>query len=232
MQDPDPGPGPEAEVQARSPIRPPHITSKAPLPASLFDDSQEEDEEEFLMSACQDEMELIQRHNPTASKEPAKPGSPDENDLGCRSPSPPSPLEQRSESRKRRFPGPAGILPRISTSSLNKIPKIPDPGSESVLPRRPPVKEPSCSQNEIDRATFNSSVWQRMLEDHSIENENDPSAPTQKFNISWVKRKTGLGLSKKTPVLMCAIKSLDLCSVDPSCVLHDRSGDVKATIHR
>ena len=72
-----------------------------------------------------------------------------------------------------------------------------------------------------------------MLKDRSIPDEYDPEAPTQKFNVTWIKRKTGRrGLSKKTPVLLCAIKALDLTGLDPTCILHDRSGEVKATIHR
>ena len=105
----------------------------------------------------------------------------------------------------RRFPGPAGIT------------------------RRPSADAQGAHEEHSDNSkVFASTGWLAMLEEHgksSVRNGED-------FNVHWANQKTCTGMIKRAPVLKCAIKSVDLTCVDPSLLLHDRSGSIRATVHR
>eukprot|EP00096_Caligus_rogercresseyi_P006400 TRINITY_DN2280_c0_g1_i5.p1 TRINITY_DN2280_c0_g1~~TRINITY_DN2280_c0_g1_i5.p1 ORF type:complete len:309 (-),score=79.19 TRINITY_DN2280_c0_g1_i5:59-985(-) len=123
---------------------------------------------------------------------------------------PDSPLK----SRKRKFPGPAGV---ILENSIHKSPE-----SRAAIGKRTEV----LSIDKTDSDLF-GDLWRKMLEDYeSSEEEIRP------FTIAGLKKESLPGSSKKTPILFVVLRSIDPSSPDPSCVLSDPSGSINGMIHR
>ena len=147
-------------------------------------------------------------------------------------PSPPKPQRRLSSplnTKKRKFPGPAGVLDAGSHGGSRLPTWASDQQEDKDSPR---TTEAASTSTEVDSDLFDrSSSWQKVLRDRGID-ERDPSAESSRFNSSWVRRKTCPGTNKRAPIFLCLLKSIDLTTMDPSCVLADRAGCVSATIHR
>ncbi len=67
--------------------------------------------------------------------------------------------------------------------------------------------------------------WRQMLRDQG-QDESDPGAVINRFNMAWVKKKTCPGMTKRAPALFCVLRSIDLSSADPGCQLEVRDDPV------
>lgn len=129
---------------------------------------------------------------------------------------------------KRKFPGPAGLLPKSGggrtphiTGQEIKEKKTPSPSFESVV----------CSQTSSD--DFSRGPWQQMLIDLELD-PSDPTSPLHVFNIRWITRRASLrGQSavRKVPFLAVMLRNLDLKShADATATLKDKTGEINGTI--
>ncbi|KAK4294732.1 hypothetical protein Pmani_032663 [Petrolisthes manimaculis] len=128
--------------------------------------------------------------------------------------------------QKRKFPGPAGILPQPGVScSVPVIPKV----EESEPPSR--VNQTIiCSQNSA--SDFTRGPWQQMIHDLELD-PTDPSSLLQVFNIKWVVRRAGLrGTAgvRKVPFLAVLVHSLDNTHTNATVVLRDSTGEINGTV--
>lgn len=122
----------------------------------------------------------------------------------------------------RKFPGPAGIMPKLTPGDHN------------------PVKEHQESVEINDLNTDNQNVlsddlrhcviWKQAL---SGLNKIEMDTLVEKFNCKWIKDKSkSRTSSKKMPFFMCKIVKLDLDHLDPIVVLADTYGRVEGSMHR
>ncbi|XP_076328361.1 uncharacterized protein LOC143234688 [Tachypleus tridentatus] len=132
--------------------------------------------------------------------------------------------------RKRKFPGPAGLLPNLQLGpSALEFSTL-----DSPVPEKPPVIptaiELPSSQTVEDE--FTKVPWTNMLNDLEIR-DGDPNSILN-FNISWIVRKarTKQLPNGKVPVLVVLIKEIDIKGAEASAMFQDRTGEIQGTIHR
>ncbi|XP_047493175.1 uncharacterized protein LOC125041857 isoform X2 [Penaeus chinensis] len=139
----------------------------------------------------------------------------------CTIRSPGGPLIQR-----RKFPGPAGILPDLGSSATeSSVLKLQEKAAPVPVPQ-----EVVCSQNSAN--DFTSGPWQQMLNDLELD-QNNPKCPLEVFNIKWVLRRASLrgqAAVRKVPFLAVMLRNLDVTHVDAQALLKDKTGEMNATI--
>ncbi|XP_067869387.1 homologous recombination OB-fold protein [Heterodontus francisci] len=133
---------------------------------------------------------------------------------------------------KRRFPGPAGILPQQHLgknldSVLISAPQMPAHGA---VPKLQPQEVPSSQQSDDD---FGRGPWTAMKAELSIDEE-DADCFLRSYSIIMVLRKAALKqLPKgKVPNMAVLVKSLMRTNTDASAIFKDPSGEMQGTIHR
>eukprot|EP00048_Salpingoeca_helianthica_P005379 m.87160 g.87160 ORF g.87160 m.87160 type:complete len:640 (+) comp13581_c2_seq2:148-2067(+) len=115
----------------------------------------------------------------------------------------------------RRFPGPAGALPPLSTVQL----------SAQTEPRRTPKQPQRAAQADSDdMMDFAGPGWRAMCAALGV-HAGDPSILGA--NIGAVRR----GVSTKIPNLVALLKQIKSSDTDASVVLKDPSGEVRGTVH-
>ncbi|XP_053377378.1 uncharacterized protein LOC123529056 [Mercenaria mercenaria] len=132
--------------------------------------------------------------------------------------------------RKRKFPGPAGILPKLgpgrnldtmSPATLNTSTPVSDksPPDDSVI---------LCSQQTDD--IFNEPAWQSLLTDMG----EDGQKLLKKFSISSTVLKAGKKqlMQGKAALIFGVIDSIESHGSEASVTIRDRSGRMQGTIHR
>uniref|UniRef100_A0A0K2V521 Homologous recombination OB-fold protein OB-fold domain-containing protein n=2 Tax=Lepeophtheirus salmonis TaxID=72036 RepID=A0A0K2V521_LEPSM len=133
--------------------------------------------------------------------------------------------ESPGKSRKRKFPGPAGILLESSPSSKIRF----ENSSDEIKDDYETLKENNqgtTTENE-NSDDLCGDIWMKMLSDYDTSCDEIDS-----YSISKLKGQSLPGSSKKTPILFVVIKSIDTAAPDPTCSLVDPSGSINGMIHR
>ena len=119
------------------------------------------------------------------------------------------------QKRRRKIPGPAGMLHDLS---------------QSTQERKSPSKGPKAKSFSL-RAVLDSDAWRTMLRDLDLD-ESDPDCLINRFNLAWVKTRNCPGIAKRAPVLVCVLAELDAKFDDPRVELRDRSGSLAAMVSK
>ncbi|XP_022256691.1 uncharacterized protein LOC111089124 [Limulus polyphemus] len=132
--------------------------------------------------------------------------------------------------RKRKFPGPAGLLPNLQLGqSVLEFSAL-----DSPVPEKSPVIPTAIElpNSQTVEEEFTKVPWTNMLNDLEI-SESDPNSILN-FNISWIVRKarTKQLPNGKVPVLVVLIKEIDVKGAEASVTFRDRTGEIQGTIHR
>ncbi|XP_068202233.1 uncharacterized protein [Palaemon carinicauda] len=128
--------------------------------------------------------------------------------------------------QKRKFPGPAGLLPELGfrTAPVNVQPL----SEKNDSP--PDSKDIVCSQSSADE--FLCGPWQQMSKD-LVHCQINQASPLTVFNIKWVLRRAGLrghaGV-RKIPFLAVMVRSIDISLSDATVLLKDKTGEMSGTI--
>ncbi|CAG0890663.1 unnamed protein product [Darwinula stevensoni] len=136
-------------------------------------------------------------------------------------------MEGYSEQKKRRrkFPGPAGLLNPGSAVFQN------DPGGRQTLGNTNSIEViPSSQDSEVN---FEKGPWKHALEELGLD-EQDPGSLLTRFNIPWVMRSAEACqfVIRKVPLLVVMLKSIEVnASGGASCVVRDRAGEMRASLH-
>ncbi|XP_061195388.1 protein PF3D7_1417600-like [Saccostrea echinata] len=130
---------------------------------------------------------------------------------------------------KRKFPGPAGLLPRLSDNSEN-IKESVTP-SLKISPDKITVeKEDTILSSQSVDDIFSEEPWRTLME------ELGPDGQQLLHNFSIANNLTKARKKQlyrgKVPLLMCVIDNIDWHGSDLSVSLKDRSGEVQGTVHR
>ncbi|XP_066554698.1 homologous recombination OB-fold protein [Amia ocellicauda] len=133
--------------------------------------------------------------------------------------------------KTRRFPGPAGLLPKqFSGRNLDDIlispPQTPAHGALAKL--QTPVTSSQQSEEEFCRGP-----WARMKAEMGLD-ERNPSSFLCSYSVIMVLRKAALKqLAKnKVPNMAVMVKSLTRTNSDARAVFRDPTGEMQGTIHR
>ncbi|ESP01002.1 hypothetical protein LOTGIDRAFT_238375 [Lottia gigantea] len=125
---------------------------------------------------------------------------------------------------KRKFPGPAGRLPKLKPGEvMNKStavsPESENKGTTDVI---------MCSQMNDD--VFNESSWKLLKQDLGPDAEIILDQFSVSSSLTMASKKT---LPQgKIPLLFVIVESLDLQGAGGSVVLKDKTGRIKGTLHR
>ncbi|XP_069760803.1 homologous recombination OB-fold protein [Narcine bancroftii] len=134
---------------------------------------------------------------------------------------------------KRRFPGPAGILPQQHHGkNLDEVLiSAPQTPAHGAVPKLHPQEHLSSQQSVED--DFGKGPWATMKEELQLD-ERDTSCFLRNYSIAMVLRKAALKqLPKgKVPNMAVLVKSLTRTNTDASAVFKDPSGEMQGTIHR
>ncbi|XP_041073436.1 homologous recombination OB-fold protein isoform X2 [Carcharodon carcharias] len=133
---------------------------------------------------------------------------------------------------KRRFPGPAGILPQqhLGKNLDNVFISAPQTPTHGAVPKLQSQEVPSSQQSEDD---FGRGPWAAMKAELRLDEE-DADCFLRSYSIVMVLRKAALKqLPKgKVPSMAVLLKSLTRTNTDASAVFKDPSGKMQGTIHR
>ncbi|BFZ09029.1 hypothetical protein BsWGS_12068 [Bradybaena similaris] len=138
---------------------------------------------------------------------------------------------------KRKFPGPAGILPPYSPSVVldTKLPNSPDVVLQAQSPKIGDLKdELQPSQLPWSQAVsddiFKSPQWKALVADLG----NDSESLIAKFSIKSALFKASRKLLHrgKVPLIIGVIDSLEMQGSDASIVIRDPSGKMNGALHR
>ncbi|XP_071517504.1 uncharacterized protein [Panulirus ornatus] len=127
--------------------------------------------------------------------------------------------------QKRKFPGPAGILPQLGSDLM-----VPD--NQQLHEKSPATVTQNVVCSQSSAYDFSRGPWQQMINDLEL-NTADPACPLQVFNIKWVLRRASLrgqaGV-RKVPFLAVLVRSLDMTHNDATAVLKDPTGEMNGTV--
>lgn len=128
--------------------------------------------------------------------------------------------------QKRKFPGPAGILPQLgSKATLPSVQHLDEKEQSSSV-----RKDIVCSQSSAD--DFVRGPWRQMLDDLELEQPHH-SSPLLVFNIKWVLRRAGLrgqaGV-RKVPFLAVMVRNIDATHLDATVIVKDETGEMSGTV--
>ena len=124
--------------------------------------------------------------------------------------------DQNGQPLIRKFPGPAGLMPRLS------------PGFHKTA--KDDIEETEEPEDVIEcEGLTNCVAWKKAIEELGIVAKD---SLVEKFNTNWIKKKSQIGTTKKMPFFLCKIGKMDLTSVDPMVMLMDIEGKVDGSMHR
>ncbi|XP_042242993.1 uncharacterized protein LOC121880055 [Homarus americanus] len=128
--------------------------------------------------------------------------------------------------QKRKFPGPAGILPQLGVNiAVPNIQQLHEKESPSSV-----VQDVVCSQDSADY--FSQGPWQQMINDLDLD-LTETVSPLKVFNIKWVLRTASLkgqaGV-RKVPFLAVIVHNIDVKHTDATAILKDPTGEMNGTI--
>ncbi|KAK9872057.1 hypothetical protein WA026_015305 [Henosepilachna vigintioctopunctata] len=125
---------------------------------------------------------------------------------------------------KRRFPGPAGLLPERYSENFNL--------GESDKINFSGTKDEICSQRSC--LVLNEGPWQKMRIEFQPKSPEEIYLP-DKYNIQWIKTRTTMKklINQKAPFLAAFIHSINSHSIQNPIVnltLKDKTGTIQGTI--
>lgn len=137
-----------------------------------------------------------------------------------------SPSDTPSESGKA--PGRPGSPPRATPGRPDSLPprlaedtpkrRLPGPAGNYAERKRMKMQNPLNSEVDDIKDPFASSfAWSKMLAEQG-QDESDPAADINHYNLAWANKGKKFGQVRKAPALYALIKSVKL-SPDPKCVL-------------
>ncbi|KAM8795387.1 homologous recombination OB-fold protein [Eudromia elegans] len=145
-----------------------------------------------------------------------------------------APRAQPGGPERRRFPGPAGILPRQRHSGrhldeiLVSAPQTPAHGALAKLrPKELPGSPPAAEED------FGKGPWVAMKTELGLD-ERDPGCFLRTYSVVMVLRKAALKQlpKNKVPSMAVMIKTLTRSNVDAGAVFRDPTGEMQGTVHR
>lgn len=122
------------------------------------------------------------------------------------------------QSRKRKFPGPAGLLSKTLEETKN----------ESICHLELLSQDIDFTQNNLRRDLFDSPLWKRLNDDQMKCNLNNIDT----INVIKQQAHTGNLRRGKAQVVAAFIEGVDRSVTDPLIILRDRTGSIKCTLHR
>ncbi|CAH1783743.1 unnamed protein product [Owenia fusiformis] len=127
---------------------------------------------------------------------------------------------------KRKFPGPAGILPKLAENT--GFDSVVIPSEDRVSPDKNTPVLSQLSQSSEDH--FGHGAWTAM----TAELGHDSETILTNHNIATVLRKASKKLLPrgKVPLLCALIDNVEILPNDASVILKDPTGKIKGTIHR
>ncbi|CAC5409779.1 unnamed protein product [Mytilus coruscus] len=131
---------------------------------------------------------------------------------------------------KRKFPGPAGLLPRISPGSIKDNQQL-QKQTVSISPEILHQQDESVIlSSQSGEEVFNEMAWQTLLSDLG----EDGRKQMVKFSIatSFQKARKKLLPKGKVPLVIAVIESVDWQGSDASICLKDKSGRIHGTVHQ
>jgi len=118
----------------------------------------------------------------------------------------------------RRFPGPAGLLPKLA------------PGVHKAAKEEDNEEKIELDEDNIECEGVGDCVaWKRAMEELGMVSKD---SLVERFNTNWIKNKSQAGATKKMPFFLCKIVKMDLTSADPMVMLVDNEGKVEGSMHR
>ncbi|XP_041087764.1 homologous recombination OB-fold protein isoform X2 [Polyodon spathula] len=134
--------------------------------------------------------------------------------------------------KTRRFPGPAGILPKQLTGrNLEEVmvsaPQTPAHGALAKLQPQSP------SSQQMVEDEFERGPWTAMKTELGLDEKN-PSSFLRTYSIIMVLRKAALKQlpKNKVPNMAVVVKSLTRTNSDARAVFRDPTGEIQGTVHR
>ncbi|KAK7067766.1 hypothetical protein SK128_017317 [Halocaridina rubra] len=128
--------------------------------------------------------------------------------------------------QKRKFPGPAGILPNISSNTdahnIQQYHENEQCSSDS--------KAIICSQSSAD--DFTRGPWQQMVNDLE-DKQSCKVSPLSILNIKWILKRAafrGVAGVRKIPLLAVMIRNIDTTFIDATVILKDKTGEMNGTV--
>ncbi|XP_033107251.1 uncharacterized protein LOC117109117 [Anneissia japonica] len=145
----------------------------------------------------------------------------------CRTP---KAVKVMEKTRLRKFPGPAGILPKLNLGNSEKQFDVIPPEPEETKDEKMAVASSQCTAVVDD---FSSGAWKTMLRVLDID-ANDPHSILNQNNIALVMRKASLKqLQQNKVVHLCVLlKNIHFNGSDASSILKDPTGEIQGTLHR
>ncbi|XP_066301545.1 uncharacterized protein [Branchiostoma lanceolatum] len=135
--------------------------------------------------------------------------------------------------KKRKFPGPAGILPKLSEDKqLDDVAiATPQTPSHSAVAKKP--KDEDLSSSQLSQEDPRKGSWDTMKKELGLHEDNS-SCILGKNNIALVLRRASLKLlpQGKVPQLCVWVKLLSLDGRNGSVVFRDHTGEMQGTIHQ
>ncbi|KAK1160387.1 hypothetical protein AOXY_G20570 [Acipenser oxyrinchus oxyrinchus] len=135
--------------------------------------------------------------------------------------------------KTRRFPGPAGILPKqlIGRNLEEVMVSAPQTPAHGALAKLQPQQSPSSQQTVEDE--FERGPWTAMKTELGLDEKN-PSSFLRTYSIIMVLRKAALKQlpKNKVPNMAVMVKSLARTNSDARAVFRDPTGEMQGTVHR
>ncbi|XP_013408771.1 uncharacterized protein LOC106172553, partial [Lingula anatina] len=136
---------------------------------------------------------------------------------------------QASSKKKRKFPGPAGLLPKLSKEAGLSDTSLPSPCVPTVVAKENKTPLFPCSQSSQE--VFGGATWRAMLLEVG---KADYAAIAAKYSLANIVRKASQKLlpDGKVPVVCAVIESIQAREAEASLQLRDPSGTIQGTVHR
>nr|XP_019930216.2 uncharacterized protein LOC105346484 isoform X1 [Crassostrea gigas] len=130
---------------------------------------------------------------------------------------------------RRKFPGPAGLLPKLPGNIEN--PKTAVSFTTRTSPEQLTIeKEDVILSSQSSDDMFNEEPWRTLMEELGTDGQRLLHNFSIASNLNRARKKQ---LHRgKIPLLMCVIYHIEWHGSDLSVSLKDRSGDVQGTVHR
>ena len=129
---------------------------------------------------------------------------------------------------KRKFPGPAGLLPPINVVEelKYKFARITDKRDQK---KESDHQEPEDLEMLLSREELieTNEAWKEIVD------QEDLIASRTKYNTEFIKKEVKDGMALKVPVFCCVIRTIDITAgLDMSCEFMDDKGEICGVFHR
>lgn len=134
-----------------------------------------------------------------------------------------------SNKRKRKFPGPAGLLPKLGQSHTLDSPDVSKVKEDNVSPEQVIEKTDLILSSQSGEEVFNDRPWQTLMKDL----QDDGQDTLQRFSLASSLQKAKKKQLPRGKILfvMAVIETLEWPGKDASVTLKDKSGTIQGTIH-